>query len=234
MNNSLFGSIFLIILCLAIFFSIFNSEIFAERIHQVNVSKNPGKSDLAQLLAVDNNVYIVWKDNSIGNEEIFFAKSSDSGKGFDNSLNLSNNNGTSAFPRMSVIEKNIYVTWYDYTPGQSDIFFAKSFDGGNSFETTNLSDNGGVSYNPWVAAHENNVYVVWNDETPNLNKLNITKPKNIDVSLVPLSILVATSHDGGSTFDISKLSDSQFDSWNPRISIYQNYVYVVWNQKTQT
>ena len=234
MNNSLFGSIFLIILCLAIFFSIFNSEIFAERIQQVNVSKNPGKSDLAQLLAVDNNVYIVWKDNSVGNEEIFFAKSSDSGKGFDNSLNLSNNNGTSAFPRMSVIGKNIYVTWYDYTPGQSDIFFAKSFDGGNSFETVNLSNNGGVSYNPWVAASDNNVFVVWNDETPQLANLKITKPENVDVTLGTLDILLAKSNDGGSTFDFLNLSDTQENSWNPRITVYENNVYVVWNEKIES
>ena len=232
--NQIIRTAFLLVLGCSLAYGSFFSQIFAEQVEQVNISKSIGKADLPQIAVLDNDVYIVWRDNTPGNEDIYFTKSPDSGFSFTDPVNLSDNAGPSAFPRLSIVGKNIYSVWYDYTPGQSDIFFAKSLDGGNSFETISLSDNGGVSYNPWVAAHENNVYVVWNDETPNLNTLNITKPKNIDVALVPLSILVATSHDGGSAFDVSKLSDSQFDSWNPRISVYQNYVYVVWNQKTQT
>ena len=191
--------IFILVLGCTIASTFLVPQIIEEQIEQVNVSTSKGKSDHAQLNVFENNVFIVWKDDSSGNEEIYFIKSSDSGISFDDSLNLSNNDGLSAFPRISVVDKNIYVTWYDYTPGQSDIFFAKSNDGGNSFETINLSNNPGVSYNPWVAAYGNNVFVVWNDETPSLTNLQITKPKNIDVALGTLDILLATSRDGYET-----------------------------------
>ena len=75
------------------------------------------------------------------------------------------------------------------------------------------------------------MFVVWNDETPSLTNLQITKPKNIDVALGTLDILLATSRDGGSTFEVSNLNNSPENSWNPRISIYENNVYVVWNEK---
>ena len=213
------------------FFTFLNPQIFAEQFEPVNVSKSEGRSDLGQLSILGNNVYIVWRDNSTTNEDIYFAKGSDEGLGFEEQVNLSNNLGTSAFPRIAVTEENIYATWYDYTPGQSDIFFAKSFDEGNSFDTINLSENGGVSFNPWVAAYEDNVFVVWNDETPELKNLKIIKPENVDVALGTLDILLAQSHNGGSTFEVSNLSDSHENSWNPRISVYENNVYVVWNER---
>jgi len=213
------------------FFTFLNPQIFAEQFEPVNVSKSEGRSDLGQLSILGNNVYIVWRDNSTTNEDIYFAKGSDEGLGFEEQVNLSNNLGTSAFPRITVTEENIYATWYDYTPGQSDIFFAKSFDMGDSFETINLSDNGGVSFNPWIAAYEENIFVVWNDETPELKNLKIEKPENIDVALGTLDILLAQSHDAGLTFEVSNLSNSHENSWNSRISVYKNNVYVVWNEK---
>ena len=232
--NHIIYSTFLLVLWCTLAHSLFFSQILAEEIEPVNVSKSTGKSDLAQLAVLGDDVYIVWVDKSTGNNDIYFSKSSDGGIRFNDPVNLSDNEGLSAFPRLAVAGEKIYTVWYDYTPGQSDIFYSKSFDDGNSFETINLSDNEGVSYNPWVAAFENNVYVVWNDETPAFKKLNISKPANVDVALAPLDILLATSHDGGSSFFVSNLSESQFYSSNPRITVYQNYVYVVWNEKLES
>jgi len=230
--NNYFRLFFLLVFGLVLC-SLSFSQINAEQGEPVNVSKSNGKSDLAQLSLLNNNIYVVWRDNSTGNDDIYFAKSFDNGLGFDDLVNLSNNPGTSAFPRMALVEDNVYATWYDYTPGQSDIFFAKSADNKDSFRTINLSDNGGVSYNPWVAASENNVYVVWNDETPQLKNLKITKPENVDIALGTLDILLATSHDGGFTFEVSNLSESDENSLNPRIAVNENSVYVAWTEITK-
>ena len=230
--NNYFRLFFLLVFGLVLC-SLSFSQINAEQGEPVNVSKSNGKSDLAQLSLLNNNIYVVWRDNSTGNDDIYFAKSFDNGLGFYEHVNLSNNPGTSAFPRMAIVEDNVYATWYDYTPGQSDIFFAKSADNGDSFKTINLSDNGGVSYNPWVATSENNVYVVWNDETPQLKNLKITKPENVDIALGTLDILLATSHDGGFTFEVSNLSESDENSLNPRITVNENNVYVAWTEITK-
>jgi hypothetical protein len=113
----------------------------AAEVDSVNVSNTSGDSRRVQLVVDGNDVYTVWTDNTGGKkDEIFFAKSSDGGKNFDAPINLSQNNGSSAFPRLAVTDSNVYVVWYDYSPGQSDIFFAKSSDGGNNFVVTNISD----------------------------------------------------------------------------------------------
>jgi hypothetical protein len=201
---------------------------------QVQLSHTEGLSYNPQLAVNENNVYAVWTDDSPGNKEIFFSKSTDGGLTFEKSINLSNNNGTSAFPRMDVFDGKIFVTWYDYSLGKSEIFLARSLDDGITFETSIVSNNAGASYNPWIRTDGKNVYVVWNDETPHMAKINVEGPENVDIVLGDLEILIATSNDEGETFDVFNLSNSKDSvSWDPRIFLLGEKVYVVWNETTR-
>jgi len=210
------------------------SQVVAEPTVTVNLSNTNEKSHRAQMFAFDNNIYVVWQDDSSGKGDIFFSRSTNSGVSFDSVINLSDNTGTSAFPRLAYSGENVYATWYDYSPGLSDIFFAKSTDEGASFETINLSKNAGVSFNPWIAASGSNVYVVWNDDTdPTVNLQRNSTEENItfDVSTGNSEIFMATSHDDGSTFEIINLSNTTENSIDTRINVSKNNVYVVWNEK---
>ena len=44
---------------------------------EINISKNVGTSELPQVTAEGTNVYVVWQDNSTGNNDIYFAHSVD-------------------------------------------------------------------------------------------------------------------------------------------------------------
>ena len=44
-----------------------------------NISKITGISQIPRILAEGNNVYIAWTDTTPGNNEIFFAVSTDNG-----------------------------------------------------------------------------------------------------------------------------------------------------------
>ena len=112
------------------------------------MSNSNGKSELLQIFANGNELYGVWRDNVLGNNEIMFSKSTDLGNSFDSPINLSQNNGSSAFPRLVVSNSNVYIVWYDYSPGQSDIFFAKSNDKGKTFDVTSFYSPV-PSYNPY-------------------------------------------------------------------------------------
>src|SRR3972149_9527510 len=232
LNNS--SQKILVYLVIGLCSSFFFLHVEADKGDIVQVSSTKGESYRPQLMVVDNSVYLVWTDTSPGNNDIFFSRSTNDAMNFENIINLSNNNGTSAFPRMTVYDNNVFVTWYDYSPGISDIFFARSMDNGSSFETINLSQNNGVSFNPWIRVNENNVYIVWNDESPHLAPNIHRDAGDIDVFLGDLEILIATSHDSGSKFDVSNLSNSQGMSSNPRIAISGSNVYVVWNEETIT
>jgi len=213
-----------------LFFSFLFSTVDATQ-SLVQLSFTEGRSFHPQLAVIENNVYAVWTDDSTGNKEIFFSKSSDGGLNFQKEINLSNNNGTSAFPRMEIDDDRIFVTWYDYSLGKSEIFLSRSIDNGNTFETSIISNNAGVSYNPWIRSDGKNVYAVWNDETPHMANINVEGPENVDIVLGDLEILFAASHDGGETFDVFNLSNSKYSvSWDPRIVLSGENIYVVWNE----
>jgi glutaredoxin len=107
-----------------------------------NISENTGGSQIPQISSNGNNVYVVWEDTTTtdGNSDIFFARSTDGGLTFSDPKNISENTGNSVLPQISIEGDNVYVVWHDDTPGNFDIFFARSTNGGFTFsEPENLS-----------------------------------------------------------------------------------------------
>ncbi|MGC2685834.1 MAG: sialidase family protein [Candidatus Nitrosopolaris sp.] len=100
---------------------------------------------------------------------IVFAKSTDRGNTFSKSANLTSGiRIDSETPSIAAFGNKVYVVWTDNSPGNFDIFFIKSTDGGNTFsKPLNLSNDPGLSYLPRIAIDgKNNVYVVWTDNSP--------------------------------------------------------------------
>jgi len=63
-------------------------------------------------------------------------------------------------PRNAISGNNVYVVWRDNTPGNNEVFYRRSIDGGASFgSTVNLSNNDGSSTSPFIAVSGSNVYV---------------------------------------------------------------------------
>ena len=114
------------------------------------MSNNPGDSEEQTIAVYEQNVYVVWEDTALGNEsEILFRTSTDGGLTFGVTQNLSNNNEFSVNPSIAAFGNNIYVVWQDNTPGNSDIFFRASNDGGINFGITeNLGTNNAIFRNP--------------------------------------------------------------------------------------
>ena len=184
---------------------------------EINISDNNGTSELPQVTAEGNNVYVVWQDNSSGNYDVYFAHSPDNGKNFESIKNLSKNNGTSELPQVTAEGNNVYVVWQDNSSGNYDVYFAHSPDNGKNFESIkNLSKNNGTSELPQVTAEGNNVYVVWQDNSSG----------NYDVYF-------AHSPDNGKNFEsIKNLSKNNGTSELPQVTAEGNNVYVVWQDNS--
>jgi hypothetical protein len=116
-------------------------------------------------IAIDgSNIYVVWVDNIAGNSEIYFKKSDDGGATWTNDDRLTHNTGFSLRPAIAVDGSNIYVVWEDSTPGNQEIYFKNSDDGGVTWTTgKRLTNNISSSYAPDIAADGSNIYVVWED-----------------------------------------------------------------------
>jgi len=117
----------------------------------LNLSNNTGDSSEPQIAVFEKKPYVVWADDTPGQNDIFFSNNTNGGNTFSIPLNLSNNTGTSLSPQIALSGNNVYVVCADDTPGQNDIFFSNNTNGGNNFSIPlNLSNNTGTSASPQI------------------------------------------------------------------------------------
>lgn len=163
----------------------------------VNLSRDESSYG-PQMVALDGNtVYVLWTTFSSANNKtgIFLRKSSDGGSTFESRATVSEKVGSN--PKLAVSgDNNVYVTWEgDDTDHRSRIYFARSTDGGRTFEKPvvlskdiKYSD-ATLSYDPQMVTTEKGVYVAWSVSNYSWG-----------------AIFVAASQDGGSTFKVAKVS----------------------------
>ena len=125
--------------------SVDNGKTFGDAVMLKSIGGSPVKTlkaPPANTISVDtlvsalsnNNEYVVWWDNTTGNWDISFAKSTDGGKTFGNPINISNSSDTrSVGARMAAQGNNVYISWIDIKPGQKQVMFRSSNDNGETF-----------------------------------------------------------------------------------------------------
>jgi hypothetical protein len=177
----------------------------------VNLSNNPGFSEHPQLSAYGSNVYAVWADNTPGNREVVFARSTDEGISFEDALNLSNNTLDSHSQEVAAFGDNVYVVWVDRDEEENTrILLRASNDGGATFGgTVNISNQANAGSFPKVAAYGDDVYLTWNVIGDGAND----------------GLYFAKSSDSGGSFgDATKLGEVSGES---QVAAYNNTVYVI-------
>jgi len=160
-----------------------------------------------------NHIHIVWSDNTPGNYEIYYKKSTDGGSTWI-TKRLTWNSGNSRVPAI-VVDSNsfIHVVWYDDTPGNTEIYYKRSTDGGSTWMTKRLTWNSGGSDCPSITASSSgNVYVVWRDYSSGNEEIYFKQ-----------------STDGGITWMTKRLTWNSSRSISPDIAIDSgNAIHVVW------
>ena len=141
-----------------------------------------------------------------------------------NITNLTNNKEDSIYGQIESFENNVYVVWQESVteslPEHNyDIFFIKSEDNGKTFSIPiNLSNNTKFSERPQIAISKNGIFIVWADTTNSNNK----------------EIMFTKSLDNGKTFSkVINISKNSKNSYNQEISVFNDNVYVVWQESNQ-
>ena len=122
-------------------------------------------------MAVDssNNPHAVWNAGPPGNEEVYYRKSTDGGTTWTASQLLSLNSGGSYYPAITTgPSNNLQLVWFDYTPGNAEIFYKKSTAGGDAWTSNQrITWTSGNSMTPAIAVDAwGIIHVVWTDNTP--------------------------------------------------------------------
>ena len=171
-------------------------------------------------VAIDSNnhLYVVWTDSTHGNYEVYYKRSTNGGTTWT-TKRLTWNAGSSYVKDLAVDSNDyIHVVWEDDTPGDSEIYFKKSTDGGASWMTKRLTYNAGYSYDPAVAIDTNDhIHIVWSDGSLGGN----------------YEILYKRSTDGGTTWTTKRLTFNSGPSYLPSIvADSKNHLHVLWGDET--
>ena len=130
--------------------------------------------------AVDTNddIHLVWRDGatipSPDAYEIYYRKSTNSGTSWSGLKRLTWNSGNSTFPWVITDPAdNPTIVWSDQTPGNWEVYFKESSDGGNSWGgLTRLTWNSGDSLQPIILIDlGSDMHVVWYDDSPGNNEI---------------------------------------------------------------
>lgn len=190
-----------------------NGNSFGERIQ---VSDNIGFSEHPQMASENNNVYVVWADDTTVNKQIYFKKSNNGGNSFGEQMLLSDGNSNAFNQEISSFGDNVYVVWLEKVPyGPYRIMLASSNDGANTFhKPITLSENAVAQTFPKISSFDGHVYVAWNvEDLPNTRS----------------GVYFISSTDNGRTFgNISKLNMAEKDFGEPQIASSGNQIYVIW------
>jgi len=167
-----------------------------------------------------NAVHVVWYDSTSGGNEIFYRKSPDGGSTWGTAKRLTWTTGESVFPGIAIdAGDSIHVVWSDATPGNADVYYRQSADGGSTWgAVTRLSWTLGSSQTPAMATGPGNaVHIVWIDDTPG-------NPE----------VYYRRSGDGGAAWEaVERLTWTSGKSYSPALVVRSsNTIYVIWEDDT--
>ena len=132
-------------------------------------------------------IYVNWSDqrNGTDNTDVFLSKSTDGGNTWTSPVKVNNDNsGKHQFLTWMTIDQtngNLYFVFYDrrsYTDNRTDVYIAKSTDGGQSFvnmkvNQTTFTPNAGIFFGDYtnIAVRNGIVRPIWGDQVGGASRI---------------------------------------------------------------
>ncbi|MBN1273887.1 MAG: exo-alpha-sialidase [Candidatus Aminicenantes bacterium] len=167
----------------------------------INVSNTSGVSKVPAIV-VDSTgkLSIAWHDNSPGEFDIYFSTSTDNGVIWSQVKNISSNSEESARPRMAVDSTgNLNLVWNDMAPGNNEILFSRSTDGGAAWSTpVNISKTASRSIHPRITVDSaGNLNAAWEDDVTGVYLIHFSRSTdNGQTWSTPVIVYNSTSGNG--------------------------------------
>jgi hypothetical protein len=115
---------------------------------------------------------VIWEDedDTGSTSDILFKRSTDAGKTFKTTKNLSDDPSLSFEPSIARDGSNVQVAWTDGIRQDSEILFRRSIDSGNHFDgTIDISNAQGSSVGSDIASSLGVSYVTWIEQRSDNN-----------------------------------------------------------------
>ncbi len=194
----------------------------------INLSDNAGFSEHPQIASVGNLIYVVWVDDSSGEREIMFSKSSDSGKTFSKSIVISRNSMSPYHVELAAEGQNVYVVWNSFGMETSNIILlSKSNDAGKTFGELTEIGVGDMETYPKIAANADEYYITWDRSENKATEILLIKGHK-DFKMDNITQLGKLNNDGidGGESQVAVDADHVIVSWASNIPVDKKYVYI--------
>lgn len=181
-----------------------------------NMSQTTGFSSISVALDADSSkVWLVWSDRSLGNDEVFYRRSTDAGATFSAAENLSSTSSGSSTSYVKGKGNQVWVAWTDPNPASTlpDVYVRGSSDGGATFsDTLNISNSATVNSNqPRIGLTDLAVSLFWGE--PASFREVYYSYQELTVSVPPPSMLSLSPSSGMQTQSVEvDLTGSGFQS----------------------
>jgi hypothetical protein len=168
----------------------------------------------------DGSIGVTWQDNTPGNFEIYYRGSTDGGAAWSPVQRITWTAGYSEAAAIALGSGGaIHVVWDDNDPGNGELHYKKSTDGGANWSAAKrITWTSGDSTLPAMTLDSSGtIHVVWKDDTPGVSE-----------------IYHKLSADGGANWSAAqRITWTSGSSSNPAVSADSgNRVHVVWDDHT--
>lgn len=191
-----------------------------------NLSNDGNASELPEVFASGNNVYVVWFDDT--SNEIRFTNSTDAGVNFwaHEKIGDTATGGTEATkpsPQVVANGDNVYIAWQD----NAQIKFVRSTNNGNTFGTVQVigvaSATSSTNELTLLNSTSTDAYLSWVDSSDNVLFVNSTDGTTFDD---------ADSNSIADSFDAGNTGGTGNQQKVVRMAVSGNNVYLVWVDNT--
>jgi len=179
----------------------------------VDVSRSSGEAFEPEIaVGPDNAINVVWEDTGPGTSTIMFARSTDGGVSFSQPKKVSRGDGAAREAHVAIDgQGRISVVWLDQSPGNSQAFYARSIDNGQTFsQPIDLTNDSEASIEkPYVAVFEDKVFVAYQDEADGNKQVFLVNSENAGESFSSAAQVSHANNNCGRAPSASMVFDPQ-------------------------
>jgi hypothetical protein len=180
-------------------------------------SSDADKAYYPSLTVIDSFAHVVWYNNTGGNCDIYYKRSTNRGANWGSSTRLTTNASTQQYSSIAVFDSFVHVVWVDYRDRDYEIYYKRSTNRGvNWGSDTRLTNSHGISNSTCVAISDSFVHVVWQDTRDNWPETEIYYKKS-------------TNNGSNWGSDTRLTNDADYYSSHPSVAVSNSNVHVVWH-----
>ena len=163
----------------------------------------------------ENSVFLTWLFTEVRPRAVYFQRSIDEGRTWNDARRISRENGDCMPPSIAVNSGIIHLAWIDCGEViDGAMCYTRSFDGGDTWEKERiLLDDANSAQYPLISCDGSNVYMIWQD--------------------VETKVFVKASHDKGQTWEeeilLGEVGKHSCYCFPPALSVNGNDLIVVWS-----